>query len=264
MSMRRITLVLAITLVAADPYESFHGVNGKDTIVHLFQWKWSDIANECEQFLSKWGYGAVRVGRQHALMHLQTSPPNEHLWALDSAGDMPWWIDYQPVSYLISSRRGSRAQFTDMVNRCNAVGVRVIADVVSNHMVGVGTKKGNSGVGSWGPSDFDGTDGVEQFPGVPYGPGDFNDKYCHGDIQDGDYKCCADHVRRCRLVGLLDLNHDTDYVRGRVAAYISDLLSLGVAGVRLDAAKHMYPANIAAFLALTTNVRQDVSVLLHL
>ena len=39
---------------------------------------------------------------------------------------MPWWVDYQPVSYLITSRRGSRAQFQDMVNRCNAVGVRFV------------------------------------------------------------------------------------------------------------------------------------------
>ncbi len=48
-------------LVAGDPYDNIHGVNGKDTIAFLFNWKWPDIANECEQFLSKYGYAAVRV-----------------------------------------------------------------------------------------------------------------------------------------------------------------------------------------------------------
>ena len=71
----------------------------------------------------------------------------------------------------------------------------MIADVVTNHMVGVGQRKGQPNTGSWGPSDFDGLDGVETFPGVPFGPNDFNDKYCHGDIQPSDYKNNADHVR---------------------------------------------------------------------
>lgn len=66
-------------------------------------------------------------------------------------------------------------------------------------------------------------------------------------------------VRRCRLSSLLDLNHDTDYVRSKVAGFINDLISMGVAGVRLDAAKHMYPGNIAAILNMTTDLRTDVS-----
>lgn len=77
---------------------------------------------------------------------------------------------------------------------------RVIADVVSNHMVGAGQSKGQPGIGSWGPSEFNGTSGQESFPGVPYGPNDFNDYYCSNcdntcSITNGDYACCADHVR---------------------------------------------------------------------
>ena len=30
-------------------------------IVHLFEWRFDDIANECEQFLSQKGYGGVQV-----------------------------------------------------------------------------------------------------------------------------------------------------------------------------------------------------------
>ncbi len=63
-------------------------------------------------------------------------------------------------------------------------------------MVGVGQRKNSNNVGSSGPSDFDGTDGVEQFPGVPYGPNDFNDARCHGDIQGSDYQNNAANVRQ--------------------------------------------------------------------
>jgi hypothetical protein len=39
-----------------------------------------------------------------------------------------WWTDYQPVSYNLTSKRGSRAQFASMVAKCNAAGVGVIVD----------------------------------------------------------------------------------------------------------------------------------------
>ncbi|KFM78014.1 Pancreatic alpha-amylase, partial [Stegodyphus mimosarum] len=41
--------------------------SGRTTIVHLFEWKWNDIAEECESFLGPYGYGGVQV-----------SPPNEN------------------------------------------------------------------------------------------------------------------------------------------------------------------------------------------
>ena len=40
------------------------------------------------------------------------------------------------MSYLLNSRSGNREQFIDMVERCNAVGVRIFVDTVINHMAG--------------------------------------------------------------------------------------------------------------------------------
>lgn len=34
---------------------------GRSTIVHLFEWKWDDIAQECENFLGPKGYAGVQV-----------------------------------------------------------------------------------------------------------------------------------------------------------------------------------------------------------
>lgn len=33
----------------------------RNTMVHLFEWKWNDIADECERFLQHKGYGGVQV-----------------------------------------------------------------------------------------------------------------------------------------------------------------------------------------------------------
>nr|BFE72124.1 hypothetical protein GCM10020092_054250 [Actinoplanes digitatis] len=53
-------------------------------------------------------------------------------------------------------------------------------------------------------------------------------------------------MRNCDLVRLPDLKTESDAVRNRLAGYFNDLLSLGVDGFRVDAAKHMTPADIAA------------------
>lgn len=85
--------------------------DGKQVIIHLFEWKWVDIAEECERFLGPAGYCGFQV-----------SPPMEHV--ILPADNHPWWQRYQPVSYVLHSRSGTPEEFADMVRRCNAVGVR--------------------------------------------------------------------------------------------------------------------------------------------
>lgn len=55
-------------------------------------------------------------------------------------------------------------------------------------------------------------------------------------------------VRNCRLVGLRDLKGSSKWVRARAASYMNELIDAGVAGFRLDAAKHMWPRDIYAIL----------------
>lgn len=35
--------------------------DGKTVIVHLFEWKWTDVALECERFLAQAGFCGVQV-----------------------------------------------------------------------------------------------------------------------------------------------------------------------------------------------------------
>lgn len=56
------TLLAALALAAGEnTNKNPHFVPGHDAIVHLFEWKWNDIARECEQFLGPIGYGGVQV-----------------------------------------------------------------------------------------------------------------------------------------------------------------------------------------------------------
>ncbi|KAG8736991.1 hypothetical protein FRC12_017338 [Ceratobasidium sp. 428] len=56
-------------------------------------------------------------------------------------------------------------------------------------------------------------------------------------------------VQNCELDDLADLATETEYVRGRIATYMNDLLSLGVVGLRLDASKHIPTGDIANILS---------------
>lgn len=190
-----------------------------DVFVHLFEWKWADVANECENVLGPKGYKAVQI-----------SPPQEHI-----AGAQ-WWTRYQPVSYALESRSGTRAQFVDMVNRCKAAGVDVYADAVINHM-----SASSAGTGTGGT-----TYTKYNYPGL-YASGDF-----HTACSINNYGNAA-NVQDCELVGLADLKTESSTVRQKIANYLISLADLGVAGFRIDATKHIQPVDLDEILKLVNN-----------
>ncbi|XP_077978297.1 alpha-amylase 1-like [Glandiceps talaboti] len=195
--------------------------NNRAALVHLFEWKWSDVAKECENVLGPWEYGGVQV-----------SPPNEHR----EVPGRPWWERYQPVGYQLVSRSGDRNAFIDMVNRCNDKGVNIYTDIVINHMCGTGVS-GYGTAGNWYDTTFD----RREFPAVPYSEWDFNDDICNRNIENyGD----PWEVRNCRLVGLVDLKMSKSYVRDKLVDFMNDMIDLGVAGFRVDACKHMWPEDL--------------------
>jgi glycosidase len=62
------------------------------------------------------------------------------------------------------------------------------------------------------------------------------------------------NVRNCFLVGLTDLDQRQEYVRNKIAGFFNHLIDLGVAGFRVDAAKHMWPGDILAIQRLTKDL----------
>ena len=50
-------------------------------------------------------------------------------------------------------------------------------------------------------------------------------------------------------MGLTDLDGSQSYVQDKISGYFNHLIDLGVAGFRVDAAKHMWPKDLAAIQA---------------
>jgi alpha-amylase len=123
------------------------------------------------------------------------------------------------------------------VRRCKDAGVSVIADAVINHMTG----QGSPGIGSAGSvySHYD-------YPGI-YAGGDFHHCGLTADDDISDYRS-REQVQTCELVDLADLDTSSQAVRARIVGYLDDLLSLGVAGFRIDAAKHMAATDVEAIV----------------
>ncbi|MFF5972429.1 carbohydrate-binding module family 20 domain-containing protein [Streptomyces sp. NPDC012769] len=224
--MARKTVAAALALVAgaavavtAPPAAQAAAPGAKDVTAVMFEWNFASVAKACTDQLGPAGYGYVQV-----------SPPQERIQGPQ------WWTAYQPVSYKIAGPLGDRAAFKSMVDTCHAAGVKVVADTVVNHMAN------SSGTGTGGTS-FSKYD----YPGL-YSGADMDD--CRAVISN--YQDRA-NVQNCELVGLPDLDTGEDWVRGRIAAYMNDLLSLGVDGFRVDAAKHMPAADLANIKSRLTN-----------
>lgn len=235
---RLTALVAGLLLLAAcsgtpEPSASPPDGGGHDVGVEMFQWTWDSIARECTDHLGPAGYAWVL-----------TSPPQEHI-----LGE-PWWTAYQPVSYRVESRLGTREQYAAMVQTCHDAGVDVWADAVVNHMTG----QDAPGTG-WAGSSYTHYD----YPGT-YTDADFH--HCGLTPSDdiADYTDAA-QVQTCELVNLADLATETEHVRSTIVAYLEDLLALGVDGFRIDAAKHMPADDVAAIVAelpAGTGIAQEV------
>lgn len=228
----------------------------KGAIVEMFGWPDEDIEQECK-FIADAGYLGVKLfPHQEQVMSTQPEPNNEF---------NPWYYMYQPVSYRLQGRMGTRSQLRKMIKTCRSYGVRVYADAVVNHMSGNGNDaqehRNNQGGCTYWPGKVSSdetnqspyyTPGFSfgttsrgkprnnlEFPAVPYGPMDFHCDKSLNSWSDGNI------LNTGWLSGLTDLDTSKDYVRQRIADYFTDLLSIGFTGFRVDAAKHIHPADLA-------------------
>ena len=213
-----------------DPAESH------EVLANLFEWNWPSVAKECTTVLGPKGYGGVQV-----------SPPQDSVkrTKLGDGSDTilhPWWEVYQPVDYNLTSRMGTEEQFRAMVKTCRAAGVKVYVDAVINHMTGQGDLS---------------------YGGVSYSKYEYAGLYTDSDFHHAGSGCPTTggiddfndytQVFKCELVGLSDLRTETNKVRGTLAAYLNKLLGYGVSGFRVDAAKHVGQADLAAIQARLHN-----------
>jgi alpha-amylase len=232
----------------------------KGAIVELFGWPHADVEQECKD-LAAMGYLGVKVFPVMEQV-MSTQPFNDFM--------NPWSFMYQPVSYRLQGRMGTREDLRKMIATCRSHGVRVYADAVVNHMVGSGNdanahhRNPDAGCATWpnktsslpgGSSpmytqgftytvgEHTGQPPMQEFPAVPYGPHDF---HCERSLNSW-----TDPVawNAGGLVGLTDLNTERENVQERIADYFTDLIGIGFSGFRVDAAKHIQPDDLVGIFS---------------
>lgn len=161
-------------------------------ILHCFDWSYNDIKAELPN-IAKAGFTSV-----------QTSPAQPN-------GTGTWYWLYQPTSFSIGTNGiGTKAELQSLCSEAEKYGIKVIVDVVANHMNGDHNRI---------DSDLRDSQYWHHFGGNV----DWANRWqvTHGEI------------------GMADLATENSYVQQKVGNYIQELKSVGVDGIRWDAAKHI-------------------------
>lgn len=188
-------LLISVVFAAEQPIAIFHAFNDSYATVQSYV---------CE--VASQGYS-----------HIQIAP------AQKSNPGKEWWARYQPVDFSVIEGMGSETDLKRLIDKAHGCGVKVIADVVFNHMTSMDEYKG-----------------LDKFLGLS--KEDFNQQ-C-----DIDYSNRGSVVN-CWLNGNLpDLNQTREAVQATQKNHIKKLIALGIDGFRFDAAKHMPPDIVKSYI----------------
>ncbi len=181
-------------------------MHAPDAIVHLFDWPFARCEAELPHLCAE-GFGAIQI-----------SPPQ---LSLDRE---VWWARYQPIDHTrLEGPLGDEAALRQLIAASHALGLKVLVDVVLNHMAS-GDGYGHSlRYPRFGPEHF-----------RPRAQIDYND---------------VTSIREGWLVGMPDLRTEDPCVRAEARRYLELLLDCGADGFRFDAVKHMEPEYFEAVLA---------------
>lgn len=187
--------------------------------LHCWNWSYNNIAANMEKIASL-GYTSI-----------QTSPIQQAKEGTTGKNvGTNWWVYYQPASFSIdntgSSALGNKAEFVNMCNVAHQYGVKVIVDVVANHM---GNKTRNN-LADTIISDIK------------------NDSSCWHDITTNttDYSNRYNITQYC-MDGLPDLNTGSSKVQSYVLNFLKECIDSGVDGFRFDGAKHIETPQDSAY-----------------
>ncbi|MBQ3215551.1 MAG: starch-binding protein, partial [Oscillospiraceae bacterium] len=155
---------------------------------------------------------------------IQVSPPQEGKEGSVNKPFNNWWVLYQPISFNfnenVNNAIGTKAEFIDLCNEAHKYGIRVIVDVISNHL-----------------ADNGGTT-IEPSSLIPADI--LNDRSCwHNEynVQSSNYADRYDITQRA--MKLPDLNTGNKKIQNYVLNYLKTCIDCGADGFRYDAAKQI-------------------------
>ena len=126
-----------------------------------------------------------------------------------------WYYVYQPTDTTIGNWvMGTESDLKSLCETAHKYGVRIIVDVVANHMTA-----------TWGAIS-------DRWKKSEYYHHDCN----NGDVQDWNNRYQVTH---CKLLGLYDINTENTETANMMHDFLVQAVSDGVDGFRFDAAKHI-------------------------
>ncbi len=216
-----LSLFLATVLVPSLQAQNEYGIPSgiqEGNILHCFNWKISDVKASLPD-IAEAGFGSV-----------QLSP----LQRESAVGDI-WYDLYRPYDFrFIESGIGTKDDLKSLCAEADKYGIKVIVDVVANHVDGHGGGDHTLYHDPWWNSN----DRLRWNGDVNY-----NDRYSitHNQMGGGS--------------GYPDVNSEDSEVANRAKSYIEDLKDCGVKGIRWDAAKHIaLPSEGCGFWKTVTSV----------
>lgn len=188
-----------------------------DAILHAWSWSFDTIAANMKNIADA------------GFAYVQTSPVNTcfvgengGMALFSEEGDSvtgKWYYYYQPIDWKIGNYLlGNEQQFKAMMDSARAYGVKVIIDVLPNHVAvdrNAVTAALDSAVG--GPDKLLHSKGMEPIT-------DYNDRF---------------QCTNMAMGGLPDVNTENPAFQKYYMDFVNRLLGYGVAGFRYDTAKHI-------------------------
>jgi len=182
-------------------------------ILHAWNWKLNDIKSRLSTIKSL-GYGAIQLSP----MQVKVDKNN---WSSESTSSQ-WWKLYQPLAYKIASENesflGTKAELTSLCIEAKKQGIRIVMDVVLNHLSGDG-------------SGYN-TQVYTKYPLHTYG--------AKANDNNGE-SVVKGHI------DLPDIDTSNENVQADALALLKDYLDCGVTGFRFDAAKHIETPDDGAY-----------------
>ena len=218
--LRTLCLMLALVLVAGigftavpaqatEPTASELSIQDGVTL-HCWNWSFNEITANLDT-IAALGYTAI-----------QTSPIPAAKQATAEHPSNDWWVFYQPAAFCIdnsgNSALGTKADFEAMCKAAHDKGLKVIVDVVANHM-------GNTTANDLSDAIIDDLR---------------NDTNCWHDITKNttNYSDRFNITQYC-MDGLPDLNTSSKKVQSYVLSFLKECIDAGADGFRFDGAKHI-------------------------
>lgn len=184
-------------------------------VLHCFNWSLENIKSSLSD-IKEAGYKAI-----------QTSPMQPHINVNNYDWKNNWYWLYQPTGFKVAgpyeNALGDKNQLISLCSEANKLGIKVIVDVVANHLANT---EGDNRIGS-----------VCQYNE----PEIYQNQLVHSlgtHTNDPDYDNRSDWIIR-GAIGLPDLMTEDERVQKRVLSLLKEYIDCGVSGFRFDAAKHI-------------------------